>query len=504
MLKNETADLVFLFLVTFLLSIYLFFNMHVISLDGLSQHIPMARMFAAGSFREALRYSGQQPLYPLLVSLASRGIGDVELAARLVSTLFGILLVFPAYLLVREMSDRRVAFLSVLLLAVHPYVRRFSADVLKESTYLFFFTTSLWLILRALRREQLYLFFLAPIFSGLAYLVRPDGVEPLFAVFPYVIFGKKLSASGRKGKTILLLLLSSGILLLPYLSYLRGITGEWTLSKTKGFTELLGVDLLRHGSLLIHHISYSLWQIVREIQVHFLPVLLVLMVIGFGKKVSTGFSRGDGLLLSLWAIHCAVLFLIMLNLTDWSGPRDSWLPSFSGRHVLPLLLVSIYWIGEGLVAIHQWLSRRVTSFRRFRYMEPEKRSYMILVILLALVLAIMLPKTLKPQRVEKLPEKWAGIWIKGQSGTGALIFTTLPRVPYYADGVWEAVDPAKDRLAKVFAAMAKKNATYFVIDGEEIERFPELADPAQRDFLEVMRYEKKKMDTVIIYKRTPQ
>ena len=501
MFKNETSDLVFLFLVTFLLSVYLFFNMHVISLDGLSQHIPMARMFAAGSFREALRYSGQQPLYPFLVSLASRGVGDVELAARLVSSLFGILLLFPAYFMVKEISDRRVAFLSVLLLAVHPYVRRFSADVLKESTYLFFFTTSLWLILRALRREQLYLFFLVPIVSGLTYLVRPDGVEPLFAIFFYVVFAKKFRVSGKKGKMILLLLLSSGILLLPYLSYLKGVTGEWTLSKTKGITELLGLELIKNGSLLLDHISYSLWQIVREIQVHFLPVLLVLMIIGFGKKVSTGFSGGDGFFVSLWIIHCAVLFLMMLNLTDWSGTQDSWLPSFSGRHILPLLFVSIYWVGEGLVAIHQWLSVRASSFTRFRHMEPEKRSYVILVILLALVLAIMLPKTLKPQRVEKLPEKWAGVWIKGQSGTGTLIFTTLPRVPYYADGVWEAVDPAKDRLAQVLAAMAKKNATYFVIDGEEVARFPELADPAQRNFLEVMRYEKKKMDTVIIYRR---
>ena len=501
MFKNETSDLAILLLVTFLLSIYLFFNMHVISLDGLSQHIPMAKMFAAGSFRQALSYSGQQPLYAFLVSLASLGVGDVELAARLVSSLFGILLVFPAYLMVKEISNRRVAFLSVLFLAVHPYVRRFSADVLKESTYLFFFATSLWLILRVLRREERYLFFLVPIFSGLAYLVRPDGVEPLFAVFFYVIFAKKFSVSGRKGKTILLLLLSSGVLLLPYLSYLRGVTGEWTLSKTKNITDLLGLELAKSGSLLISQILYSLRQLIKEIQVHFLPVLLVLMIVGFGKKVSTGFSAGDGFFLSLWMIHCAVLFLLMLNMTDWSGDKDSWMPMFSGRHVLPLLLVSMYWIGEGFVTIHQWLSRRAASFTLFRHTDPGRRSSVILVILLALLLATMLPKTLKPQRVEKLPEKWAGTWIKDQSGTGTLIFTTLPRVPYYAEGVWEAVDPAKDRLDHVLPAMAEKNATYFVIDGEEADRFPELADAAQRDFLEVMRYEKKKMETVIIYKR---
>jgi 4-amino-4-deoxy-L-arabinose transferase-like glycosyltransferase len=503
MLKNETFDLALLFLVTLLLSIYLFFNMHVISLDGLSQHIPMAKMFAAGSFRGALSYSGQQPLYAFLVSLASRGVADVELAARMVSSLFGILLVFPAYLLVKEISDRRVAFLSVLFLAVHPYIRRFSADVLKESTYLFFFATSIWLTLRTIHREQLYLLFLVAIFSGLAYLVRPDGVEPLFAIFFYVIFSKKFIVSGRKGKTILLLLLSSGVLLLPYLSYLRGITGEWTPSKTKNITDLLGLELAKSGSLLISQILYSLRKLIGEIQVHFSPVLLVLMIVGFGKKVSTGFSRGDGFLLSLWMIHCAVLFLLMLNMTDWSGDQASWRPYFSGRHVLPLLLVSIYWIGEGFVTFHQWVSKRAASFTRFRHMEPEKRSSVTLVILLALLLAIMLPKTLKPQRVEKLPEKWAGIWIKDQSGTGNSIFTTLPRVPYYADGVWEDVDPAKDRLDDVLAAMVRKSATYFVIDAKEADRFPELTDPAQRDLLEVMRYEKKKMDTVIIYKRAP-
>jgi hypothetical protein len=501
MLKNETYDLTFLLLVSLLLSVYLFFNMHVISLDGLSQHIPMAKMFAAGSFRDALNYSGQQPLYPFLVSVVFRGVGDVELAARLVSSLFGILLIFPSYLLVKEISDKRVAFLSVLFLAVHPYVRRFSADVLKESTYLFFFATSIWLTVRALRREHVYLFFLVPIFSGLAYLVRPDGLEPLFAIFFYVIFAKKFSVSGRRGKMILLLLLSAGILLLPYLVYLRGVTGEWTLSKTKNITGLLSLNLSRNGTLLISQVLYSIKEIVREIHIHFSAILLALMIVGFVKKVSTRFSAGDGLLLSLWVTHCAVLFLMWLNLTDWSADRATWRPPFSGRHVLPLLIISLYWIGEGFGTIHHWLFGRAASFSWFRHMEPAKRSAVILVILVALPLAFMLPKTLKPQRVDKLPEKWAGIWIKGQSGPGTPIFSTLPRVPYYADGIWEIVDPAKDRLDGIVAEMAKKNAAFFVIDGEEVDRFTELADPAQKNFTEVMRYEKKGMDTVIIYRR---
>ncbi|MEI9475779.1 MAG: glycosyltransferase family 39 protein [Deltaproteobacteria bacterium] len=503
MFRNEKLDLTFLLLVTLLLSIYLFFHMHVISMDGAFQYIPMAKMFAAGSFREALNYSGQQPLYAFLVSLVSRWVGDFELAARWVSSFFGILLVFPVYFLGKEVSDRRVAFLSVLFLAVHPYIRRFSADALKESTYLFFFATSIWFTLRALRREKLYLFLFVPFFSELAYLVRPDGVEPLFAVFFYIIFTKKFSVSGRKSKTILLLLLSSGLLFLPYLFHLKETTGEWTLSKTKSITEFLGLELVKNGPLLINEILYTFRQLIEEIQAIFLPVLLFLMIVGFGKKVSPGFRAGKGFLLSLWILHCAVLFLLILNLTHWSGDKASQTFFFSGRHVLPLLLVSIYWIGEGFVIIHQWVSKRAVSFPLFRHVEPERRSSMIWVILLTLLLAMMLAKTLKPQRYERLPEKWAGIWIKSQSGTGTTIFTTMPRVAYYADGVWEAVDPAKDRLENVHAAMVRKNATYFVIEGKDANRFSEVTEPARRDLLEVMRYEQKGMEKIIVYKRAP-
>lgn len=503
MFRNEKLDLTFLLLVTLLLSVYLFFHMHVISLDGAFQYIPMAKMFAAGSFRDALNYSGQQPLYPFFVSLASRGFGDFELAARWVSTFFGILLVFPVYFLGKEVSDRRVAFLSVLFLAVHPYIRRFSADALKESTYLFFFATSIWFTLRALRREKLYLFLFVPFFSGLAYLVRPDGVEPLFVVFFYIIFTKTFSISKKKSKTILLLLLSSSLLFLPCLSYLKETTGGWTLSKTKSITEFLGMELAMEGTSLITRILYTFRQLIEEIQANFLPILLLLMIVGFGKKVSSGLRAGEGFLLSLWILHCAVLFLLILNLTHWSAEKASWTSLFSGRHVLPLLLVSIYWIGEGFVIVHQWVSKRAASFPLFRHVEPERRASMIWVILLTLLLAMMLAKTLKPQRLERLPEKWTGIWIKNQSGTGTTIFTTLPRVAYYAEGVWEAVDPAKDKLDHIHAAMVRRNATYFVIEEKDAKRFPEVTDPTRRDLLEVMRYEQKGMEKIIIYRRAP-
>ena len=158
MFKDEAMDLAVLLLVSLVLSVYLFFYMPIISMDGAFQHIPMAKMFAEGSFRDALKFSGQQPLFALLVSWVSPRVGDFELGARWVSSFFGILLILPVYFLGKQVFDRRVAFLSCLFLAIHPYIRRFSADALKESTYLFFLATAIWFTVRALRRERAYLF----------------------------------------------------------------------------------------------------------------------------------------------------------------------------------------------------------------------------------------------------------------------------------------------------------------------------------------------------------
>lgn len=119
--------------------------------------------------------------------------------------------------------------------------------------------------------------------------------------------------------------------------------------------------------------------------------------------------------------------------------------------------------------------------------------------LLILVLAIVLPKTLKPQRYERLPEKWAGTWIENQCGKGMTLFTTVPRVAYYADGNYEYIDFNKDRLDKIEASMAEKRALYLVIRGKEVINFPENAETIKRDFVELARFEGKGMEKIILY-----
>jgi hypothetical protein len=93
------------------------------------------------------------------------------------------------------------------------------------------------------------------------------------------------------------------------------------------------------------------------------------------------------------------------------------------------------------------------------------------------------------------------MWIKDQSEGGMAIFTTVPRVAYYAGQNYEFIDFKKDRWDEVKASMEGKKAVYLVIQEKDIINVTGVAEDIKKNFIEVMQYEKKKMNTVIVYKR---
>lgn len=504
MVKNEKLYFTLLLSISFLLTIYLFFRTYVISLDGAFQYIPVAKDFASGFFKRALSHD-QQPLYPLIIAFVSRWIPDFELAGKLVSSFFGILIIFPVYFLGKRIFDARIVLVSTLFLVIHPYIRRFSADVLKESSYLFFLGTAIWFAWRTIQNEKKYPFLFIPIFSVLAYLVRPDGIEALLVVFFYVLFVKNFRIPGSKRTVFLLLILSSCILLFPYLFYLRELRGEWTFSKTKSIVEMFGLGALKDGVPFAHKILYSLKRLNLEIFAIGHPVYMFLLVIGLLKGgllkgIFSRFKSGEGFLLSFCLLHYGILFLLVLNFTEWGGDGTIQADYLSGRHVLPLILFSIYWVGEGLMAIYEWIYKKTESILLFHRLIPRKQSVIIFVAVLVLLSAIVLPKTLKPQRYERLAEKWAGIWIKSQSGKGMTIFTTVPRVAYYADGNFEYIDFNKEKFDQIKASMAEKKALYVAIREREVANFFQNAEAIKRDLVELTRFEGKGMEKIIVYR----
>ncbi len=498
-MANDKTNLAILLIVSIVLSIYLFFRTYVISLDGAFQYIPLARDFAAGLYAKVFGH-GQQPLYSVLIAVLSRWVPDFEIAGKLVSTVSGILLILPVYFLGKGIFDRKVAFFSALLLAIHPYVRRFSADVLKESTYIFFFVLAIWFAWRTIEREKRYLYLLIPVFSVLPYLVRPDGIEVLLIVFVYIVLLKRFSSLKKKWIALLFIVLSSMAIFAPYLLHLKWTTGAWTLSKAKSLAGILGWERVgEEGALWGSRLLFTLKKVHLEIKSVYHPLYLFLLAVGLWRGGKSRFQGGERFLLLFAGLHYIISFLMTFNLTEWNREGEVTMAYFSGRHVLPLLVVSIFWVGKGFLTVLDWLSGAGEAYGFLSRWGKERRSAAALLVLFLILSAIVLPKTLKPQRYDRLTEKWAGAWIKDQSGEKQRVLTTLPRVVYYADGILEYVDPEKGPSSQKTSNTDMK-AEYLAIREQELRDIGDWNESLKKDFVEVRRFEGKKMETVVVYR----
>jgi hypothetical protein len=236
-----------------------------------------------------------------------------------------------------------------------------------------------------------------------------------------------------------------------------------------------------------------------ELQAIYHPLYLILAGIGLWESARSGWKPGEVFLLVLVVAHYGVSFLVLFNLTEWQAGGIPGMVYFSGRHLMPLLVVSIYWIGKGFLSLHEWLA---SSFRRPSFAADSGTvagaTRWILFILMAFMI---LPKTLKTQRYDRVTEKWAGVWIEGQTGRDKVVFTTLPRVAYYAGGeliLLQSPGGAKEKLA---ARPLNPDAVYLAFEAREVLRPQGEVGSWDRDFTEVKRFSGKGMETVVVYRK---
>jgi hypothetical protein len=360
---------------------------------------------------------------------------------------------------------------------------------------------ALWFTWKTVQGEKRSPFLLIPLFSAMAYLTRPDGIEILLVFFLYVLFIKKFNTPGEKVWVILLVLFSSIVLFLPYLLYLKEETGAWTLSRLKGILEWSGWGVTEGEIPLTYKMIYSIKKLNLEIFAMYHPLYLFFLAVGLGKKVLSRPRPGESFLLLFCFLHYIVLFLLILNFTQWGENKSIQVAHFSGRHVLPLLLFSVYWVGEGFGVVCNWIQKKWGSIGLLEDWGENRKARLIWIALFILALAIVLPKTLKPQRYERVSEKMVGLWIKNQSGEGVTILTTSPRVAFYAKAHYELIDFKKDTLDKIEALHDKKKASYLVIKGQEAADFSREVDSIENKFMEVFQYEKEGMEKMIVYRR---
>ncbi|HEY8506594.1 MAG TPA: glycosyltransferase family 39 protein [Gemmataceae bacterium] len=432
---------------------------------------PMTRL-------DVVRQARHPPGYPLLVLLVSQPVraaaggvspGSMVLSAQLASALAAVLLVFPMYFLGRRLFGADVAFLAAGLFQVLPVFATVSSDGLSDSLFLLAAATSLWLGVIALQRQGWGWFLLCGLASGLAYLVRPEGVV-LAGAAGLVVLGLCLRGAWRfryalaRGAAV-----AAGLLLVmaPYVATIGKLTAK--PSGANLIRSLLGLETepawhgapesdatpaapghdgppgalfaawwhepTQAGESRMAWAAESLFSELLK-SFHYLPAFLAL---GGVVWLAPRWRREPALrlLVVLAAVHASLLWLLAVKVGY-----------LSERHTLLIVLAGSYFAAAVLPPLGRW----VASWALCRRGDAGFWTAALAALLAATALPGPLTKSLHANRAG---HRYAGEWLAGHAEPDAVIYDPFCWAQFYAGRAW---------VIKPFPGPGATNPVYIILE----------------------------------------
>ncbi|MDI6760007.1 MAG: glycosyltransferase family 39 protein [Candidatus Brocadiaceae bacterium] len=493
---SEKRHLLFLVLFALLLRLYVFVATPVIGTDGYNW-FHAAQCFAEGDFKAGFRHP-VHPCYPILFAVFTKLLGDYEVAGKAVALVMGVLSIFPLYFFARGVFGHYAGLFAAFLLAVNPTHVRLSADIMSDTTNLFFFLSAIWLGWEAIKRGQWQYYTLAGVCAVLGYFTRAESLGLFVLMLPWFIFASANLPQARLAnvqelkrhllkRVVCVGLFIAPVILLsvPYLLFIHKEKGSWHVTQqlaarfatghVKMTPILTGEDEGKPGGRVREQEKIARWKekghyhmifllILNEFAKDFYQPLLPLLFIGlfrFASPPKVGKARFAGGLgtseVSPYQRITQGLLSLRLRLASSDLRVELFLLSFfglyfilyyllaynayyiSGRYVLPMAVLSFVWAGVGVEKASQWLCQVVPLLGR----DTRGFNRAGLLILLAL-LAVVLPKDLKIKHKEEVYKREAGYWIKTDlpiknpviMGMGRV---DLEKVAFYARGEFECI-----------------------------------------------------------------
>jgi competence ComEA-like helix-hairpin-helix protein len=172
----------------------------------------------------------------------------------------------------------------------------------------------------------------------------------------------------------------------------------------------------------------------------------------------------------------------------------------SKRFLLPLCVIALYWAGTGIIELKEKLSVWSILRKRFPSLDNQMNIYAIIFFV---IIAIVLPKTIYPQRFTKIGIKEAGLWFKAHNINTPNIMSDIPRVAFYADGNnFNFVDYGIRHYWKMVNFMIENNIDYLVVEDNSIkEIMPDFFNELKEtDFTFLWEYRERDGDRILIYR----
>jgi hypothetical protein len=440
-------------------------------------YFEMAALIREGRWAEALAYD-YPPLYPLLIAGLQSVVGRADMAGLLVAAVADLAILIPIVAIARVAAGEAAAWGAAFLWVVHLSAIRLGVQALSDAPTALCVAAALYAGLRALDRCRLRWAWGAGMASGLAFLFRPEGIEPVIALAVFYAFyghhavagpsgardvpsatrGSRLAARNtslalppspranhalRRVAWILAPLAGWALVAGPYIAYISAEAGSLTLSKKKSAAGMVRSSVPlpvstspapspqspadRKGAPFSGQDSVRrLWASVDAFQkplVNGLNPLLILMgAVGLGgilRRRAERWDRSYALLSGLFILH----LVILVGLAADKGA------TYVGRHHFLLMVVyALPAAGAGLAWTIGWVEARFPA-------QGWVSSAALGLVVVATVLAVV---TRGPDQGRSLRE--AAVWIRSQVAGTPIIVTRLAKLTYHANA--ERVDIA--------------------------------------------------------------
>jgi len=463
------------------------------------------------------------PMYPLFVAAMGKFIANYELAGRLVSVIFGSLLVIPVYLFALKYVDALSARLTAWLVALFPSFIESSVSALTEAVYIFMAITGILLGFAAIRKKSLALTAVVGALFSIAYLTRPEGFGLLmvFGGLTVCLAGYEIIKHYQYRQSLMLLVAVATFFIIssPYVLYLHQVTGKWTLS-SKGSTNLQGgitamqrnehdrnpwlllnEDNTRLPDDDIYHTGEFLkyWQsnnnsADQESGTKVVKITPFLIIKRFVKNYYIVITTGIGQVLGI-----PILALVVLGLLGqaWDRRRiwrEIYLLSyvfffwimlipvfhFTERYFLPMVPVVLIWAALGMRQLGEWFRQTGTGLLNInRKLFSIVAAGLLFLLVGSFIIVGMARMAMKnPDATEKWAEpveqKKAGLWLKQHCNKTPEIMAWNHAVSFYAGNydIKASISIPQNRLERVLAYARHRGADYLVLNEKNKADFP--------------------------------
>jgi hypothetical protein len=442
------------------------------------------------------------PLYPVCIRLFEN-LGLAPENAAVAVSVFGALIgIIALHSLLRRTFSLEVAWLGAWLLVLHPWAIDFSADVMTDGLYLGLYLSSFAALARLVDRPSAWA---ASVFAGssiLAFLVRPEALGLLMA--GGFILGLRIAIDpafrGAARRPIVVLMLVTGLGLMPYVGWLSFEAGALTFTQKKSVSALVrgepGPAMIQREPDGGDFVGAAIWlpqsageagvgQPSRSLRGALEAVLRVVRTSAAALRYEVLPFVAMGLLMwrrQGWGAWRAATFAVPVLLYSGLLVLLVWGAGYvSRRHALPALVPllgfsALAWQALGQVITSRWEPRGTLSGLRSdsgpaRSAVVERSRKRLVCGALVVVLALAWgPRDLRERRSDRVALREAAEWIGSTFATPGPVAAEKLRMAYYAGAAY--VPLRADFDAPLEATLLRSGASFVLVDGNRLDRYP--------------------------------